>query len=260
MFDKKEIRSVFFLGGYDLEMQTIKNVLESVYACYVDHKLRWEEACLSRYEEDIRLLNLQKSKCEIYGIELREDIPLPLNYICIDHHNQYTHLPSALEQVMQLFGLVPDRRTRLIAANDKFYIPGMLELGATDEEIAEIRLADRKAQGVTDEDEWLAQKAIKENLERLGDLIIVHAFGNRFSPICDRLYPYSRLLVYTDEEWMYYGEEASKIKNLFVGEFTKGKMFNGGGVNGYVGTVRRSFSRNEILEMVEQIKIQYYGA
>lgn len=260
MFDKKEMKSIFLLGGYDLEMQTIKNVLESVHALYVDHVLHWDEACLSRYKEDIRQINLMTSDCKIYGVELQEDILLPSNYIRIDHHNQYVHLPSALEQIMALFCIEPDRRACLIAANDKFYIPGMLELGATDEEIAEIRLADRKAQGVTDEDEWLAQKAIKENLEKLGDLLIVYAFVNRFSPICDRLYPYSRLLVYTDEEWMYYGEGALKIKNLFVDEFTKGRMFNGGGVNGYVGTVRRSFSRNEILGMVEQIKIQYYGA
>lgn len=74
----------------------------------------------------------------------------------------------------------------------------MIALHASDVEISEIRQKDRACQGVTALDETLAEKAISENLERVNDLIVVKALSSRFAPICDRLYPYSKLLVYTE--------------------------------------------------------------
>lgn len=258
MFEGKEIKPLFLLGGYDLEMLTIKNILESVSARYVDYALRWNEACLSRFEDVFQRYSQFVSY--FYGIELREDIPLPEHYIRIDHHNEYAHLPSALEQIMGLFGLPLTRRLSLIAANDKAYIPGMLQLGATAEEIASIRQADREAQGVTEKDEYLAEKAVRENKEIVKDLIVIRALSSRFSPICDRLYPYKRLLIYTDKEWMYYGEQAYVIKEYFESFFLKGYMFNGGGDNGYLGSRQDVYTSDEIHEMVQQIKkLMSYG-
>ena len=71
-------------------------------------------------------------------------------YHRIDHHNEYCHLPSSLEQVASVLGVELNRKQRLIAANDVGYIPAMKALMATDEEIAEIRREDRRAQGVTE--------------------------------------------------------------------------------------------------------------
>lgn len=244
--------TLFLLGGYDLEMQTIREQLEQAGARYADHQLAWHNACVSSYRDEIE--SASRKGITVYGIELQEDMPVSLSYHRIDHHNDWAHLPSALEQVMQLLGRSMNRHLQLVAANDKGYIPGMLQLGATTEEIRAIRLADRQAQGVTEEDEQLAEKSLSENVVREGDLWIVRALSSHFSPICDRLYPYSRLLVYTDREWMYYGERAVEVCRLFETELKNRKVFCGGGESGYVGTARDIYAPQELMNMINRIK------
>lgn len=245
-------KCLFLLGGYDLEMLTIRQLLDKQAIAYVDHQLRWDNARLSNYQKELE--SAINQGCCVLGIELQEDIPIPSGYRRIDHHNERTNFPTALEQVMSLLHLPMDRYLQMVAANDRAYIPGMLELDATEEEIAVIRRADRKAQGVTSEDELLAEKAIAQNSEKVGDLLIVHALSSRFSPICDRLFPYQRLLVYTDSEWMYYGEGAIQVRKYFEDDFLSGKLFCGGGENGYVGIQCGAYSSDRIQEMVEHIK------
>lgn len=242
---------LFFLGGADLEMQTIREVLFREGVSFVDHNLRWDNALLSSYKKELQDI---KEEQDVYGIELCEDIFPPAGYRTIDHHNKLSSLPSALERVMELLHLPMNRYEQLVAANDKAYIPGMLTMNATQEEIASIRRADRKAQGVTDEEERLAEKAIADKKEIANGLIIVHALGSRFSPICDRLFPYRKLLVYTESEWMYYGEESTKVRNLFADELAEGNLFYGGGEQGYVGIKQDVYNKDEILAMVNQIK------
>lgn len=253
MKDKKKL--IFLLGGYDLEMCTIKALLESHHLLCVDRRLQWHNAYLSAYEKSLRKYGGADSAWHIYGVELQEDILPPPNYSRIDHHNQYAGLPSALEQVADLLQFPLDRRLRLIAANDKAYIPGMKALGASAEEIAAIRSADRRAQGVSEEEERLAEKALAENKETtVGGLLVVRALSTHFSPICDRLFPYARLVVYTDSEWVYYGEGADRIKTLFEPDFLAGRLFCGGGKHGFVGSKQEVFAPHEIHEMIRQIK------
>ena len=241
----------FLLGGADLEMQTIRDVLVRQGIPFADHHLRWDNALLSSYQEE---LQETKGGQTIYGIELQEDILPPAYYQAINHHNGLSSLPCALEQVMEILQLPMNRYEQLVSANDKAYIQGMLALGATSEEIATIRLADRKAQGVTDEEEHLAERAIADNKEIVNGLTIVHALSSRFSPICDRLFPYHKLLIYTESEWVYYGEESTKVRELFSNELAEGNLFYGGGEQGYVGIKQNVYDKNEILEMVDQIK------
>ena len=241
----------FLLGGADLEMQTIRDVLVCQGIPFADHHLRWDNALLSSYQEE---LQERKGGQTIYGIELREDILPPSCYRAVDHHNGLSSFPCALEQVLEILQLPMNRYEQLVSANDKAYIPGMLALGATSEEIATIRLADRKAQGVTEEEEHLAEKAIADNKEIVNGLIIVYALCSRFSPICDRLFPYHKLLVYTDSEWMYYGDDSTKVCELFSDDLLEGNLFYGGGEQGYVGIKQNVYDKNEILEMVDQIK------
>lgn len=249
MIQKENV--LFLLGGADLEMRTIREVLIRENIPFVDHHLRWDNALLSSYQKE---LQENKDRQTIYGIELREDIFPPTSYHAIDHHNQLFSLPSALEQVMEILQLPMSRYEHLVAANDKAYIPGMLELNASKEEINSIRSADRKAQGVTDEEERLAEKSISYNLEMSDDLIIVYALSSRFSPICDRLFPYSKLLIYTDSEWMYYGEDSSQVREMFSDELASGNMFYGGGEQGYVGIKQNAYNKDEIFEMINRIK------
>lgn len=246
---------IFLLGGYDLEMLTIKQLLEEKNAgVVIDKHLRWDNAKLSAYQDDMR----QYANYHIYGIELQEDITPPINYHRVDHHNDWDDKPSVLEQVAQLVDIQLNRYQQLVAANDKGYIQAMQQLSATVDEIADIRKRDRVAQGITAEEEMLGEKSISENLGRRGSLTIVKSLISHFSPICDRLYPYQRLLVYNDFEWMYYGEGKENLIWRFANEIAQKKVFYGGGKNGYVGSVSHAFNKAEIEKIVEQI-IKEYG-
>ena len=245
---------LFLLGGYDLEMTTIKHLLEGRNNYVVaDRHLNWSNAQLSTYQQELN----EYADCNIYGIELKEDIPLPPHYHRIDHHNDWNDKPSSLEQVAELFGVSLNWHQQLVAANDKGYIPGMKALGATEQEIEEIRRLDRAAQGVSEEEERLAEQSISKHLIKLDNLWIVYSFTSRFSAICDRLFPYRRLLVYTDAEWMFYGEGKAKLANLFEEDIKQSKMFHGGGENGYIGSVAHAFGKEEILVTVDKIKKIY---
>lgn len=175
------------------------------------------------------------------GIELTQDVAPPPRYINIDHHNENSHKSSSLEQVIELlqsnFGLEIEftRDLQLIAANDSGYIPAMLEMGATPEEVADIRNRDREAQGVTGEDEQLAEQSIRENLTIENSITVVKSLTSRFSTITDRLYPCSRILIYTNDELNYFGKGTSYLIQDFE-EFVKtGKAYSGGTGEGFFG-------------------------
>ncbi len=250
----KCLHKLFLLGGYDLEMLTIKQLLEGRVGCVVlDKHLQWHNARLSAYQNELR----QFPDSVIYGIELKEDVPLPRNYVRIDHHNGCSNKPSALEQVAQVLGVALNRCQQLVAANDRGYIPAMQALSASAEEIADVRRLDREAQGVSDEDELLAEQSIAKNRSHCGGLIVVKALTPRFSPICDRLFPYHRLLVYTDTEWVFYGEGKKELTILYADEIQEGKVYHGGGDEGYIGSVQNVYGVGEINQFVEQLKCKY---
>ena len=140
----------FFLGGNDLEMKTIKDLLDKQGVAYSDSNLGWG-ATTSKYGEEIEKV-AKEGKTPVI-IELGIDSKLPENTINIDHHNENASKPASILQVCDLLGIEPTRKMQLIAANDSGYIPAMLEMGATKEEIAQIRYQDRAAQGITPEQE-----------------------------------------------------------------------------------------------------------
>lgn len=243
----------FLLGGHDLEMLEIRHLLENHHIRFEDKGLGWSNARLSAYANIIA----SEPDADFYGIELQEDYPLPQYYTRIDHHNDYNHHPAAILQVAQLLGVEPDWHLQLVAANDAGYIPAMQALGATDNEIADIRRQDRAAQGVTEEDERLAEKSIAENLTVCGDLVVVKSLTSRFSPICDRLFPYRNLLLYTDDEWTFYGEGKTELVKTFSEAIANKRVYHGGGNHGYIGAARRVFTTQQILEHVITIQQQY---
>lgn len=248
-------QKVFLLGGYDLEMLTIKQMLEERKDCMVlDRHLKWDNALLSAYQDELS----HYSDCTIYGIELKEDVAVPNHYHRIDHHNDWTHKPSSLEQVASVLGITLSHKQQLVAANDKGYIPAMKALGATDEEIADIRRRDRSAQGVTENDEALAELSLAQNLSRYGNLIVVKSLTSRFSSICDKLFPYQRLIVYTDLEWMYCGEGKVELIKQLESEIKQKRVFHGGGDCGYIGTPQNAYSEEQINLFVKQV-IKEYG-
>ncbi len=142
---------IFLLGGHDLEMIEIRKILSSNNILCVDNNLQWDNVRISQYK------NVLNDHDYFVGIELQTDIEPPNQYLLIDHHNENAGKPSAIEQVAALLNIQLTRDQQLIAANDRGYIPAMLEMSATPDEIADIRRRDREAQGVTEEDERLAE-------------------------------------------------------------------------------------------------------
>ncbi|MEA3491485.1 MAG: hypothetical protein U9R27_06260 [Campylobacterota bacterium] len=236
-------KRVFLLGGYDLEMRTIKKLLDRYAQVYYDHSLSWG-AKLGSYSDRL------KNNYLYIGIELIEDIELPANYLTIDHHNEKQKNKSSLEQVADTLGVQLSRQEMLIALNDSGYIPAMREFGASQNEIDEIRKKDRKAQGVTKKDEQLAIESIKMQ-KKEGNTTVVKAFTDKFSPIADRLYG-KNILIYNDSKLNYYGDGIEKIVTMFRHIVEEQKAYYGGGF-GFFGFDEHSFSKSEILEFRDEI-------
>lgn len=250
-------KRIFLLGGNDLEMTTIKNLLVNAGEQFESHDLRWDNAKLSSYEKTLEGYG-NSPDYQIYGVELNEDIPHPDNYVRIDHHNDFANKPSSLEQVATLLGLEMDRHMQLVAANDARYIPGMIKLGASREEIDDIRRADRAAQGVSEgDDERLAEESLKSCKGDASNLYVVKSLTSKFSTICDRMYPYRRLLIYNDEVAEFYGEGVDGLISLFKSELDANKMYHGGGDSGYLGTVSGAYSKEEIEGIVDKIRTHF---
>lgn len=252
----KHTPSVFLLGGYDLEMVTIKQLLDGREDCIVfDKHLNWSNAKLSQYENE--LTSYSRTGHTVYGIELEEDIPATGTYVRIDHHNDFQEKPTSLEQILAIAGIEPNRHLLLVAANDRGYIPAMLALGATHEEIVHIRARDRECQGISAEDEQLATQSIADHLSHVGRLSVVYSSTSHFSPICDRLYPYESLLIYTDTEWMFYGKGKKTLSIELGREIEHRKIVHGGGDEGFIGSIKGAFTKEEIHQFVNQITQQY---
>ena len=147
---------------------------------------------------------------------------------------------------------------QLVAANDSRYIPGMIKLGASREEIDDIRRADRAAQGVSEgDDERLAEESLKSCKGDASNLYVVKSLTSKFSTICDRMYPYRRLLIYNDDVAEFYGEGVNDLTSLFKSELDAKKMYHGGGDSGYLGTVSGKYNKEEIASIVDEILVHF---
>ena len=254
-----DARRVFFLGGNDLEMITIRGILKEKGISFVDKGLSWNNATLSKYSDVLE----QYKDYYIYGIELKNDLEekdIPSHYYAIDHHNELFYRPSSLEQVADLLGYTLSDREQLIAANDKGYIPAMQAMGATKDQIAEIRQLDRLAQGVTNQEYEKALNSLSSK-ETFGNLIIVRTASKIFSPITDELYPYKSLLVVSVENrcFCFYGYGSQEMHNTANALWS---TFSGGGKNGFWGgdlktIVQDQYVETEIESLIDAVKHNY---
>lgn len=241
----------FLLGGHDLEMQEIRRMLEEngyqEGQDFLDFGLSWG-ASLSAY-----VRHFHASRINV-AIELTEDVPPPDRYLRIDHHNELQDQAASLIQLAILLQVPLTRRQHLVAANDAGYIPALQQAGATEEEIAQIRLEDRTCQGVRALDEELAQKAIAENTRLVGDVLLVRALSPHFSPIADRLFGKTeKLLIFTEAELTYYGRFKNRLDTHFSKLLQTHQAYSGGGENGFWGIARGSLPTTAISALVEQI-------
>jgi len=207
----------FFLGGHDLEMLTIRELLRAhATDQFCDKGLSWG-AKASAYRDEIE--QALASGLTPVLVELENDIELGQDgIVVVDHHGPLAGAaaPTALHQVFGLLGLPPEawtRRLELVAANDRGHIAGMAAVGATREEIVAIRAADRAAQGITADEERQGEAAL-ETLRTVGNgrLTIVDLPHNRTATVTDRLAPelggsgYENLLVISPGEVNFYGD------------------------------------------------------
>jgi hypothetical protein len=207
---------VFFLGGQDLEMVTIRDLIRQVAPGRVfDKGLSWG-AHASAYREEIEQALAQGQTPVL--VELEDDLGLgPRWIILVDHHGPRAgaEAPTSLHQIFELLGLPKARWSRwfeLVAANDRGYIPALIQAGATREEIIEVRAADRRAQGITEEQEDAVAKALL-HLERhaAGLLTVARLPHNRTAALSDRLQPelggpgVDNLLVISPGEYNFFG-------------------------------------------------------
>lgn len=240
---------LFLLGGKDLEMVEIKKILKDKDLPFFDNHLSWG-AKLSDYQKEIEGLDEDYT---LVGIELLKDIELNFSYIEIDHHNCNSDKPSAIEQLADLLDFKLTRYQKLIAENDKGHIKAMEKFGANEEEIEEIRRQDRKAQGVSKEDEKLAKESIINNLEKKKGVIIVKSKTDKFSPICDRLYPADKIIIYNENELNYYGMKAEELGKKFQKEYGEKKVYFSGGEDGYFGFSAGVLKLDEMEKVIKEI-------
>lgn len=186
-------RYAFFLGGHDLEMETIKRLLTTRCgdAVVYDKGLGWG-AKATDYANEIK--RERRNGRRVVLIELITGIHSEDDSIIIDHHNERAghSRPTSLEQVFDLLNLDRSkdwsRTFDLVSANDRGHISGMLALDppASESETEAIRRADRAAQGVTEQEERMAIEAIS-NAARLGGgkLTVVRCPHDRASVVAD---------------------------------------------------------------------------
>ena len=182
----------YFLGGADLEMQTIAELLRRhAPDRFSDRGLAWG-AKASDYADELEQVRAAGYRPVL--IELPWDLPQPLgDCVLVDHHGERAGADAAtsLEQVFQRLGLPARDWTRwlaLVAANDRGHIAAMQAAGASREEITAVRQADRAAQGVTAEQEAQAETAIAtRRCLAEGALVEVNLPHGRVAPVADRL-------------------------------------------------------------------------
>jgi len=255
-------KAIFLLGGNDLEMWEIKKVLNDAGFHFFDKAHSWDNATLDVYKEEIE----DHTDKHFYAVELNIDEEKDTLYkqykdriTIIDHHGKYNDRKASLLQVLELLGKEPTRKQELIAANDARYIDGMKCIGATEEEIKDIRQRDRDAQGITKEDETAAKNDVRSKKEEKG-ITVVCATTPHFSAISDELYfqlkPYnpSRYIIYNDEKIVFYGFDNSKLKKLFVDYgLHQDDYYYGGGKFGYAGVVQNKLGKEQIKKLKKDV-------
>ena len=240
-------RRIFLLGGHDLEMLAIKELLlregfvedETIF----DKRLKWG-AKLSSYSE---VLKKSTKNTVVYGIELEEDVEPPANYRQIDHHNDLSDRDSSLMQVLELLDILPTREHQLISANDIGHIEAMRCMGASSEEIQKIRKREQEIQGVTKEDELQAQQEIAD-LKEKNSVSIISTTLNNFSPIVDN-YDKRPLLVYSEKSLVYYGNIEFLTKR-YKENIERGEAFHGRGYFGFDGEYLKSKDTEKIIDQI----------
>jgi hypothetical protein len=265
-------RTLWVLGGSDLEMKAIKALLTLCGQPIRDFNTGWgvheyspTDLGLARSTDD----DAQREKLSTYRticfVECRPKTP---GEECwenvateeIDHHGSRASEPASIMQVLrklESMGVTVSAPTRryveLVALNDTGHIDAMRWLGASPEEMSAIRALDRKAQGVTSAQEQQAEAAIREKTVE-GRLTIVRLPHSKCSPVTDRLHgTYDQLLILSkDGETNFYGdgEVCQELAKKFPGSWSGGSGLGRKGDSAYWGS--SSAQQEDVFEEVRR--------
>lgn len=207
-------KRIFLMWGKDLEMKTIKKILDQNWEIVLDKDL-WRWAKIEAYQNDLKELFDQN----LYACELEWAGEWDYSNIkSLDHHWVRAQEKATILQVLDVLGQEPTIEQKLIAANDSGYIPAMVNLlqseWINDESeiqkmVSLIRLKDREAQWISQEQEIQAEEAIKTKEELLDwKLTVVTLVHSKCATVTDRLFgKYQNLLVLSwDGEVNFYGD------------------------------------------------------
>ena len=227
----------------DGEAVQISKILKNKNIKMLVTKQGWG-ASWNNLESEIKkeIENYKNKNYKIFGVELQGQAPEGM--INIDHHyydgDDRTNELSSLEQVAQLVNHKLSLFEEFVSANDKGFIPAMYKLAKTknlsEEEtqkmIEKVRLQDRAAQGITSEQEEIAERAIEE--AEVSDLLtVVRMEHSKTATVCDRLYGrYKNLLVVSsDGEVNFFGsrEVIKKLSDLVEGSWSGGDLSHDNG-------------------------------
>lgn len=222
----------------DGEAIQIKNILENKNIKTLITKQGWG-ASWANLEPEVKekIKEFKNKNFKIFGVELQGTAPE--GAANIDHHkydgDDRSNERSSLEQVADLIGHKLSLFEEFVSANDKGFIPKMIELAKiknlskeeTQKLINEVRLQDRAAQGITPEQEKIAEEAIKE-AEVSDNLTVVRMSHSKTATVCDRLYGgYKNLLVLSEDgEVNFFGcqKVIKKLSDLVKGSWSGGDL------------------------------------
>lgn len=227
----------FFLGGRDLEMSTIHDIVAELAPgrCH-DLRLAWDNARASAYATEIAAALARGRRAVLVELELDLSID-PARVIVVDHHGPASNgrVPGALEQVALLLNIPPQQWPRewaLVSANDTGYIEGLLAMGATREEISDVRRRDRAAQGITAEQELAGEEALARATRPHPSLTVVELDHAKTAVVSDRLHcalggpGFDQLLVLCPHETNFFGrgDLIAKLVALRPGSWCGGDL------------------------------------
>ncbi len=258
----------FFLGGHDGEMVFITQALKRAGASLGDYSLIWG-AKASSYKTCFAMLSQMEEKLTPVLVELEVDCDLPEGTIVIDHHGARADEPASILQVLKLLGVKPTRWHLLAAANDSRWFPGLLGevavpgIGyltppATPEEIEQIRLLERVAQGITVEQELEAETAVSKQDGHVKDIRVIKMSHNKTSPVGDRLAleairrgeSIPQYVVFSDDgevNFSGHGKIATALNEKFPGGWSGGDLGNAEGVAFWGSS---TCSQNEVIRFL----------
>lgn len=250
----------------DLEAKTIVEMLQREGEDYLVTGQAWG-ASWDNLEEELKekIEEAKKEQKAVYGVELQGDSNGAIN---VDHHtygeDDRSNPKSSIEQVAEIVGVELTLDEQFVSANDKGYIPAMEKLGTElgigsedlQEIIANIRMRDRKMQGVTIEQEEQAQEAVEQlgEIAEKRDYIQLDLPHSKTSTITDRLYgKYENLLITSgDGETNFFGttEIIQMLNEKFPGGWSGGQLEQGSGFWG--GYAEQEAIKTEVQKAIKK--------